>query len=283
MYLFPGFPSTTFGKTVNSTWLMETLIKIGRIFFAIMLIGLAGQQIYYADFRPVLLPDWSSHIKGLNYTSYLVTVILLVTGVAIILNKKTREWALISGGMFLLLFLIGHVTYELIVDPYKAHLGVWSNALKETALAGGAFAVAGSLPVSPGSSGLILFLEKFIPYNRIFFALTMTLFGLDHFLYPEFVATLVPNWVPGHLFWCYFAGVALMLSGIAIILKIQLKTAALLLGLMIFLWLVMLHIPRAIVAPATDKGNELTSVLEALGFSGIAILIAYERKRDKAE
>jgi hypothetical protein len=29
-----------------------------------------------------------------------------------------------------------------------------------------------------------------------------------------------------------------------------------------------------VVAPATDKGNELTSVFEALGFSGIAVLIA---------
>lgn len=254
---------------------METLIKTGRIFFAIMLIGLAVQQIYYADFRPVILPDWSSHIKGLAYTSYFVSAILLVTGVAIILNKKAMEWALISGGMFLLLFVIGHVTYELIMDPYKAHLGVWSNALKESALAGGAFAVAGSLPPTVNSSGLIRLLKKIIPYNRIFFALTMVLFGLDHFLYPEFVVSLVPNWMPGHTFWCYFAGAALMLSGIAIILKVQLKTAALLLGLMIFLWLIMLHIPRALVAPGTDKGNELTSVFEALGFSGIAVLIAY--------
>jgi len=254
---------------------METLIKVGRLFFALMLIGLAGQQIYYADFRPVILPDWSSHIKGLNYTSYLVTAILLVTGVAIIIDKKAREWSLISGGMFLLLFLIGHLTYELFIDPYKAHLGVWSNPLKETALAGGAFVAAGSIAASPGSSGLISFLEKFIPYGRILFSITMVLFGLDHFLYPEFAAALVPAWVPGHLFWCYFAGVALMLSGIAIILKIQLKTAAFLLGLMIFLWLIMLHIPRAVVAPATDKGNELTSVFEALGFSGIAFLIAY--------
>jgi uncharacterized membrane protein len=281
--LVSDFPSTTFGKQQIQTGLMETLIKIGRIFFAIMLIGLSGQQIYYADFRPVILPDWSSHIKGLAYTSYLVTAILLVTGIAIILNKKAREWALVSGGMFLLLFLIGHVTYELMVDPYKAHLGVWSNALKETALAGGAFAVAGSLPATANSSGLIRFLERFIPYNRIFFAVTMVLFGLDHFFYPEFVVALVPGWVPGHLFWCYFAGVALILSGIVIILKIQLKTAALLLGLMIFLWLIMLHIPRAIVAPATDNGNELTSVFEALGFSGIAVLIAYERKKDKGE
>lgn len=269
-------------ETANSTWLMETLIKTGRIFFAIMLIGLAGQQIYYGDFRPVILADWSSHIRGLAYTSYLVTAILLVTGVAIILDKKAREWVLVSGGMFLLLFVVGQVTYELMIDPYPKHLGVWTNALKETALAGGAFAVASSFPSVPGSSGLINFLEKLIPYNRIFFALTMALFGLDHFFYPEFVASLVPNWIPGHLFWCYFAGVALMLSGIAIILKIQLKAAALLLGLMIFLWLIMLHIPRAIVAPGTDKGNELTSVFEAFGFSGIAVLIAYGAESKRA-
>lgn len=255
---------------------METLIKAGRIFFAIMIIGLAGQQIYYADFRPVILSDWSSHAHGLSYLSYIVSALFLATGLAIILDKKARELSLILGGVFLFLFLAGQVTYELFIDLYPLHLGVWTNALKELALAGGAFAVAGSLPSKTGEKPwLISFLEKFIPYNRIFFSITMALFGLDHFFYPEFVASLVPGWMPGHVFWCYFAGVALMASGIAIILKIQLKTAALLLGLMIFLWLIMLHIPRAFVAPATDKGNELTSVFEALGFSGIAVLIAY--------
>jgi len=44
---------------------------------------------------------------------------------------------------------------------------------------------------------------------------------------------------------------------------------------MIFLWFILLHIPRAIADPYIEKGNEITSVFESLGFSGIAFLIAY--------
>lgn len=39
---------------------------------------------------------------------------------------------------------------------------------------------------------------------------------------------------------------------------------------MLLLWFVILHIPRAIADPAIEKGNEITSVFQALAFSGIA-------------
>lgn len=57
------------------------------------------------------------------------------------------------------------------------------------------------------------------------------------------------------------------------ILRIQARLAALLLGVMIFLWLLMLHIPRAIADPSGGKGNEWTSVFKALALSGIAFLL----------
>jgi hypothetical protein len=101
----------------------------------------------------------------------------------------------------------------------------------------------------------------------------MIVFGIDHFLYTDFVAGLVPVWMPGHLFWTYVAGVALIGSGISLMLNIKLVTVSLLLGSMLFLWLVLLHIPRAIADPLSGKGNEVTSVFEALGFSGMAFMI----------
>ncbi len=52
-----------------------------------------------------------------------------------------------------------------------------------------------------------------------------------------------------------------------------------LLGIMLFIWFVILHIPRAIADPNIDKGNEVTSVFEALAFSGVAFLIAFMPKR----
>ncbi|HVW98624.1 MAG TPA: hypothetical protein VHA56_21835 [Mucilaginibacter sp.] len=258
---------------------MKLLTNAGRIFYGSMLVGLAGQQIFYGDFRPVILPGWSAQLPFVAYVAYPVSLLMIVAGTAIVLNRKALEAALFTGAVFLILFLFGQVSYELLVDPYPKHLGVWTNALKELALAGGAFAVAGTVGPITQKSPLFQGVYYLVPFAGVFFSVTMALFGIDHFLYPDFVASLVPDWIPGHYFWTYFAGVALIGSGLAIIINVQAKPAALLLGLMIFIWLIVLHIPRVLNAPVTDRGNELTSVFEALGFSGTAWMIAYVRKR----
>jgi len=103
----------------------------------------------------------------------------------------------------------------------------------------------------------------------------LVVFGIEHFLFAGFVKSLVPAWIPGDLFWTYFAGVALIGSGISIIFGIKVKLVGILLGIMVFIWFLILHIPRAVVAPVTDKGNEMSSVFESLGVSGIAFVIAY--------
>jgi len=106
------------------------------------------------------------------------------------------------------------------------------------------------------------------------FYLTIISFGIDHFLYAKDVADYIPSWIPNRLFWAYLAGVALLSSGIAIFLRIKLRLAARLLGTMIFIWLIILHIPKAIASPFAGKGGEVTSAFLALAYSGIAFAIA---------
>ncbi len=208
----------------------QILLKAGRIFYGIMIIGLGCQQIFYADFRPVILPSWSALAPWFAYVSYLFSMVFIAGGIAIIAGKKVKEISLILGGLFFGLFLLGHVTYELTIDPYSRHLGAWTNALKELVLSGGGFVIAGSFPSERADDrdkpSLIWFLEKFIPLGPVFFSITMILFGIAHFFYAVFVSALVPDWIPGHLFWTYFAGVALAGGGIAIILRIKLKQVA---------------------------------------------------------
>jgi uncharacterized membrane protein len=99
--------------------------------------------------------------------------------------------------------------------------------------------------------------------------------GVQHFLFVPFVATLVPVWIPGPRFWTYFAGVALIAGGAGLILPWTARLAGSLSGLMIFLWFVMLHIPRALAAAdAASRRNEWTAVFEALAMSGIAFVLA---------
>jgi uncharacterized membrane protein len=246
------------------------LISVGRVFYAVCLVGIGVQHFIFANFIPVILPWWPAGIPGTTFWAYVVGVALVGAGVSILFGIRARTVAAVLGAVILVLVVIDAVPDQM--RAYPAHLGVWTNAFKALSLAGGAWIVAGS--AEEKSWGGLRFLEPVMPYGKYFLPITVVVFGIDHFLYTGFVATLVPGWIPGKVFWTYFAGVALIVSGLAMILKIWPRMASLMLGIMIFLWVPLLHIPRAIADPHSGMGNEWTSVFEAIGFSGIAFMLA---------
>jgi uncharacterized membrane protein len=265
--------------------LNENLLKAGRLFYGLGIAALGIMQFIYSDFRPVILPpSWPPWLHG-NIQAYIAGAALVIAGIFIAINKKGRNTSLYLGGLLFIFFLVFQVSFTLFIQPNSPrHLGLWTDPLKELALTGGAFVMAGSFLDEEASNknSIILLLEKLIPAGRIFFSIMMIAFGLDHFYYTQFVSTLVPSWIPGSVFWTYFGGIALIGSGIGIILKIKLQLIAVLSGIMLFLWFIFLHIPRAVADPYVGKGNEITSVIEALLFSGIAFVIACISKNKKS-
>ena len=257
---------------------MGNITKAGRWFFAIMLAGLAGQQLYDGYFRPVLVPSGPSPVPGQIVLVYLLSIALIAAAIALVAEKKARTAMLLLGWLFLALVLFCHIPYHLVHDPEAGNIGIWNNAIKELSFSGGALIMAGSFPpvqdMHPKRAFVQRPLEALIPAGTTFFSIMLILFGIEHFMYGEFVKALVPDWIPAHLFWTYFAAVILIGAGVGIIFRIQLKLIAMLLGIAIFIWFLILHIPRAAVAPVTDKGNELSSVFESLGDSGVAFVIA---------
>jgi uncharacterized membrane protein len=250
---------------------MEKLLKAGRAFYGIGIIGIGIQQFIYSEFRPVLLAFWPSWLPNMQIWAYVAGGILIVAGGIIAVLNQARTIALILGGFFFLLFICSHVYYQVFLTPYEFHLGSWTDALKELTLSGGALIMASSYPAEYA----IVSNKLYRTLGRIFFSVLLISFGVDHFLYLEFVAPLVPGWIPGHIFWTYFGGIALIGSGVCILFQIKIQLVSILLGIMLFIWFVILHIPRAIADPNGAKGNELTSVFEALAFSGIAFVIAW--------
>ncbi len=249
---------------------MENLIRAGRAFYGIGIAGIGIQHFVYSDFRPMVLPFWPSAIPGPAAWALIFGGILILSGVIIAFSKKARMVSIVLGVLFFLLFLCFHVYNQLFLSPNSFHFWSWTNPLKELTFSGGAFVMAASFPEEKS----ILSNKRLLMLGRIFFSIMLIVFGIEHFLYTEAVAKLVPGWIPGSVFWTYFGAVALIGSGVCIMLNIKIKLVGFLLGLMLFLWFIILHIPRAIAYPDMEKGNELTSVFQALAFSGIAFLIS---------
>src|SRR5258708_22118046 len=101
------------------------------------------------------------------------------------------------------------------------------------------------------------FMDKSQTLWRIFIAMSLVVFGVQHFLYGGFVAGLVPAWMPGRLFWAYFVGVAFLATAVGILVDLLARPAATMLGVMFFLFVVLLHIPRIVLH--SHDGNEWTS------------------------
>ncbi|MBA4054820.1 MAG: hypothetical protein C0490_08925 [Marivirga sp.] len=260
---------------------MNKPVQIGRTFYGIAMVVYGIQQIFYGNFRSVQLPAWQSHIPWLSVWATITGIGVACAGAAIIFDKNGRTVSLYLGGIFLFLFLFVHIPFEIYGEVNSStHLALWTNALKELALSGGAFVMAGSfIEDISRKSGAVRFLEKFNPLGSVFFSITMISFGIMHFMYSEFVSSLVPDWFPDHLFWTYFSAVALICSGVSIILKIRTGAVAILLSIMLLLWVILLHVPRAIASPFEARGNELSSVFDALAFCGIAFVISLRNFR----
>jgi uncharacterized membrane protein len=254
---------------------MEKLLTAGRICFALGIAGLGLQQFLYPGFRPVFVPGWFQLLANSQPLVYLFSILLIIASGCILFNVKAKSALLILAVVFLLSFLLLHIPSNLaqnLISP-----GAWTNALKILAFSGGALILAGSFDddESVKPSALNRTLGKLIPLGRFFFGVMLIVFGIDHFLYAQFVATLVPAWIGGNIFWTYVAAIALIGSGVSLITKIKISLVSLLMGTMIFIWFLVLHIPRAIAMPDVDNGNELTSVFQALAFSGVGFVLSY--------
>jgi len=257
---------------------MGDLFNTGRVFYGIAMAGTGFQIIYYRDFPYWLLPAKHSWIPGLAMVAYIFGIMFVLTGACIVFEKKTRTVSLLTGTVLLLIFCFYFIPYQFMASSRYMHLLQWENAEKELAFCSGAFVIAGGYS-EKNQNFFYRSLGKLIPFGPILFSIPIISFGLLHFLYAKDVADYVPSWVPNHMFWTYVAGTALIVSGIAIILKMKSRLAAALLGAMIFIWLIVLHVPRVIASPVAYLGSEVTSAFIALAYSGIAFVIAAITKK----
>lgn len=259
----------------------EKILWLGQRAFGVCIVAFGIQQLAYGDISANFVPvDYSTNIIY-KVLAYPWGIAFTLTGFAYLFDKRVYEVALISGGVFLALFVFIYAPYFLFISDKGRELMQWAPAVQCLSFTGASFIVAASCLRGAGHVNAVMkFLEKLIPYGGVFFSVMLIVYGLDHFVYIQFVSQMVPGWIPGHYFWTYLTGTALIGAGVAITFKIKLKLVASLLGIMIFLWLLMLHIPRAIHDPFAAHGLELTRVFVTIGFTGISFLMAYSNKEE---
>jgi uncharacterized membrane protein YphA (DoxX/SURF4 family) len=114
--------------------------------------------------------------------------------------------------------------------------------------------------------------DKLILFGPLFYAAPLAAFGTEHFTLTKVIASLVPAWIPWHLFWAYFVGTCFIAAALSLVTRIQARLAASLLALTFFLFVVLMDAPGWAHHPRNRFA--LALALRELSFSGGALALA---------
>jgi uncharacterized membrane protein len=237
---------------------MERLSSVARHCIGVAVAASGLMQVINAGFVRLVpqLPAWVPVQVPLAIAT---GVALLLIGAAIFTGYRIRAAAFSLVGLLLMAFVFR-------LPELAANSGAWVNPTKLLAMAGGAFLL--------GNRG-----EKWPWVAPVMLGIFLLICGWAHFQYAGFVDGLVPAWIPpNQRFWTYFSAVALLAGGLGVLLPPTRRLAGLLTGLMIFLWVLLLHIPRSV---EMKNASELAGVFEALGLAGVAWLVAASATGEK--
>ena len=253
---------------------MNAIITPGRILTASGFIGLSILCVISEDFIVGRPPAWPTDFNFNPILGYSTAALLFVCAVMIFTKKNGGLASIIIAVLILLLSLIRHLIQ--FVD--------WLNALKTAALLGGALIVAVSflredsrltatIRVHASARNTLTWV------GCILLAAFFIAAGYAHFKFDDFVKNYIPAYIPFRSFWTYFTAICLYAGGIGILIPQTRKWAALLSGVMVLGWFLLLHIPKVI----TDLNNvgEQFGLGESLTFAGMFLVLSGISKRSE--
>jgi uncharacterized membrane protein len=135
--------------------------------------------------------------------------------------------------------------------------------------------VASSIAISQQIALPSRITTRLIVVGRVFYGLALLGLGAEHFVFRQFVTGRAPAWpagVPGELAWAYGWGIAVMLAGVAVLTRRRARAAMLGLGVLVFVWAGLRHIP--VVIADSLIGGSWTSAGKALVFVGGSLAVA---------
>ena len=153
-----------------------------------------------------------------------------------------------------------------------AFLTVPREAIWSYSVAGVVFAVGLAMIFLRGDWQKARGLERVILFGPIFYAAPLAAFGTEHFTFTAAIASMVPAFVPWHMFWAYFIGACFIVAALSMVTGILARLAASLVALNFFLFVMLMDLPAWLQDPRDRIA--LTLVLRELTFSGGALALA---------
>lgn len=224
----------------------------GHALFALTMIILGIAGLTQGDFTPIWqpVPKW---VPAREVLLYLSAIVPLVSGIGLLLRRAAPVSSRLLLG-FLLAWLLLLDVPDFFVDPGMQF--TWA-ACKTAVLVAAAWVLyvwfAGDrdkarIGFVTGDAGLRI--------ARTLYGLALIPFGIAHFTYLERTTSMVPGWLPAHLFWAYFFGVTFIAAGLAMIIGVYARLAAALMVLQLAMFTVLVWVPVMVGHPSASDWSE---------------------------
>lgn len=113
-------------------------------------------------------------------------------------------------------------------------------------------------------------------------AIVMLFFGVQHFLHPYDLLVKVPDFLPGGIAWVYVVGTAFILAALSFMTNIWVRTAAYLLALLLFTFVLTIHLPNYMdTADAAYRQMAMTNLLKDSALAAFALYIASNARHQR--
>jgi uncharacterized membrane protein len=216
------------------------IASTGHALFAATLIILGIMGLISGDFGPI----WDSVPKAWparTALAYLCDFICLACGVGLFLRSTAAIAARVLL-IYLLLWLLLIKGRYIVLAPLVE--GPYQSAGETAVFVAAAWVLYAWLATDwdKKHAGFAVG-ERGLRIARVLYGLALIAFGFSHYAYLELTAPLVPDWLPGHVFWAYFTGATYLATGAAMIIGVFARLAAVLSAWQIGLMTVLVWAP----------------------------------------
>jgi uncharacterized membrane protein YphA (DoxX/SURF4 family) len=251
---------------------MNRIVEQGRLVFAVAIAAFGIENLICAHTKDPFVPviPW---VPSDPWLAYPTGIALLLAAVCIAFRFKERLAAILLGVLFLACDLVLQLR-QVVAAPLD--VGIRTTAFETLTMCSAAWMLAASLPA--GDEGLGRWngvLDGILASARYLFAISMIVFGVDHYFVFGLIVSLIPHWIPGGgWLWTHITALAFLAAGLSIALGWMDRLAATMLGVMFLLWFLILHGPRVMSYPRSHDPDEWSSALIALAVCGGAWILA---------
>jgi uncharacterized membrane protein len=230
------------------------IASTSRAIFAVTMIGLGIIGLLDRNFVPV----WNSapNVSAGGLLVSAVSLISLAAGIGLLIRRMVGASARLLLATFLVWLLLFRLPNFLREPVFAACWSVFPLTVMFAAV--WVLYVRFATDWDRNHLGFVIG-NNGLRMARALYGLSLIFFGVAHFIDVKDTLSLIPNWLPGHLFWAYFTGCAFIAAGIAALTGFCARLAVTLSVLQLTSFLVLVWLP--IVATGSRDPFQLSETI----------------------